>query len=140
MTLFLLQWRYCFTRVEPDTVLAACRMASWKPEAPPLKNVIEWLGAPGLDHLGAAQVCVIVLPLVWRHGPLIHQRENVTRALMQAILGRKHGRTTVISIKNNINDIFKLDVANIDLCEHIIDGVLRGETASGLILPNVSGQ
>ncbi len=31
-------------------------------------------------------------------------------------------------------------VANVDLCEQVIDGVLRGETASGLILPDASGQ
>lgn len=139
MTLFLLQWSYNFTRVEPDTILAACRRGSWEPESPPLRDVVKWLGAAELNHLGAAQVCVKVLPLVWMHGPLIHQRENVTRALIRAIRGRQDGRRTVISIRNNINDIFGLDVVNVDLCAHVIDGVLHEETVRGLILPDSSG-
>jgi hypothetical protein len=138
MTLFLLQWSYYFTRVEPGTVLAACRKASWDPEVPPLRDVITWLGATEVNPLGAMKVCGTVLPEVWKHGSFIHQRENVTRALMKALLGRKDGRLYVTAIKSKINDIFGLDLVNADLCERIIDGELRGETKTGLIVPDPS--
>lgn len=125
LTLFLLQWRYFFTRVEPDVVLTACRIASWSPEAPPLKQVIEWLGALELKDFGAMQVCARALPLVWKHGPEICQQESVTRALVRAILGRKDGRRTVNFIANDLTQIFAGDTANSDRCRLAISEVLR---------------
>jgi hypothetical protein len=139
LTLLLLQWNVSFTQVEPDVMLAACKRASWDPEKPPLKDVTKWLAIPELSHIGATQVCAKVLPLVWREGPLIQQRENVTRALLHAILERKGGRRTVVAIKNNLNVVFgHLDVTNVALCEKLIDRLLQRESPSGLILPDAS--
>ena len=85
VTIFLLQWNYNFTRLEPEIVVEACKRASWEPDAFPLKTVIKWFGAGELQYLAAINVCARSLPLVWRYGPLIHMRENVTRAFARAI-------------------------------------------------------
>jgi tetratricopeptide (TPR) repeat protein len=134
MTLFLSQWSYSFTRLDPETILVACRKASWDHEAPPLSNVIKWVGAPQLAHVGASQLCVALLPLIWKHGPLIHQRENVTRAFMRALARRQSGRPAVIAIRDSLDGIFGFDVANVDLCRDVVDGVLR-ERPEGISLP-----
>ena len=59
LTIFLLHWRYFFTRLEPEVVIAACRAASWNPDAPSVLRVIEWLKMPELIADGAALTHVI---------------------------------------------------------------------------------
>lgn len=127
LTLFLLQWRYFFTRVEPDVVLAACRTGSWDPNAPVLRRIAEWLSMPELMHLGAALVCAHSLRLVWKHASEIGQKEGVARALLRAVLGRQGGRHTVVSIVNNLDAIFEEDKVARGQCESVIRDVLRVE-------------
>jgi hypothetical protein len=131
LTLFLLHWRYFFTRVEPDVVLAACRIASWNPDDPVLVRVVEWLGMPELVHLGAAQVCAHSLRLIWKHGGEIGQKEGVARALLRAVLGRQGGRQTVVSIANNLDAIFEGDKVARGQCEPVIRDVLKVEAKPG---------
>jgi hypothetical protein len=129
LTLFLLQWRYFFTRVEPDVVLAACRTGSWDPDAPVLKRIAEWLSMPELMHLGAAQVCAHSLRLVWKQGSEVGQK--VARALLRAILGRQGGRHAVVSLANNLDAIFEGDKVARGQCESVIRDVLRVEAKPG---------
>jgi nucleoside phosphorylase/tetratricopeptide (TPR) repeat protein len=125
LTLFLLQWRYFFTRVEPDVVLAACRKALWDPTSPPLQQVIDWLCMPELIHIAAVQIAARSLPLVWKYGPEVGHREAVTRAIIKALLGRTNGRQSATAIANNIRQIFSEDTANAEMCKKVINDVLR---------------
>jgi hypothetical protein len=127
LTLFLLHWRYFFTRVEPEVVVAACRSGSWNPDDSTLLRVAEWLGMPELNHLGAAQVCALSLRLIWRERVEIRQKEVVVRVLLRAVLGRQGGRQTVISFANNLDAIFEGDRIARGQCASVIQDVLKVE-------------
>nr|WP_261361099.1 glycosyltransferase [Gemmata massiliana] len=126
-TLFLIAWRYFFTRLEPDVVIAACRDGSWNPDAPILKQVAEWLGQPELIHEGAIRMCILSLPLVWKHGPDVQQKQGVAKLLLQAIRLRKDGRRAISIIQSNLNAIFGGDKAACGECAPVIDEILQVE-------------
>ncbi len=125
LTLFLIQWRYFFTRLEPDAVLAACRAGAWNPDAPVIKRIAEWLSLPELLPVGAVQVCAQSLRLVWKHGDELGQKQKVARLIVQAIRGRKDGRQAVSFILNNLAAIFEGDKAAQRECETVIQEVLQ---------------
>lgn len=131
LSLFLLQWRYFFTRVEPDVVLTACRLASWTPDAPVLKRVAEWLAMPELNHLGAARVCALSLRLIWREGAEVSQKQGVASVLLGAILGRQDGRRMVVSIRNNLKEIMEGNTDARRQCDEAIEEVLRVKIGPG---------
>jgi nucleoside phosphorylase/tetratricopeptide (TPR) repeat protein len=109
LSIFLLQWRYFFTRLEPQIALAACRIASWDPNAPPLKNAIDWLSAPELMHVGAEQMGAEFLRLVSVHGPDIRRKASLYDAVIQALLKRPNGRFIVASMKKYFQLLFRFD-------------------------------
>jgi tetratricopeptide (TPR) repeat protein len=135
LTLFLIQWRYFFTRIDLEVILAACRRASWDHKSPPLAAVISWFGTPELQDEGAVVLCARALPLVWRHAGFVHRAEAVTRAVIEVLLTRKDGRRLVTAIRNSIDQVFGVDVLNAGLCKEFVERILRGESDHGLILP-----
>lgn len=135
LTIFQVQWQYFFTRIEPITVAEAGRLAGWDPDQQPLAAVIKWFGIPEVDGNGIATLCAGTLPIVWRHAPLAHQREAVTRALIEVVIGRKDGRQIVAALLSNINPIFGLDLIGAENCRRVLQGMDRGEKRNGLILP-----
>lgn len=126
-TLFLIQWRYFFTRIEPEIVLAACRDGSWDPDAAVLQSVAEWLGQPELVHEGAIRMCVLALPLVWEHGPDLKRKRGVAKLLLLAIRRRKEGRRAITFIQNNLGHIFKADRAARTECATVIAEIQQAE-------------
>lgn len=121
LTLFLLQWRYFFTRVEPEVVLAACRNGAWDVDAPVIKSVADWLNQPELLDIGAVEVCVKSLKLVWKHAPDVSQRRRVAKLLLQSVRRRKNGRGAINSILKNLEKIFEGDRAARNECDTIIN-------------------
>jgi hypothetical protein len=53
---------------------------------------------------------------------------------MRALARRQSGRPAVIAIRDSLDGIFGFDVANVDLCRDVVDGVLR-ERPEGISLP-----
>lgn len=127
LTLFLLHWRYFFTRIEPEVVLAACHTGSWNGDAPSLLRIIEWLGMPEITNYGAAAQCVLSLRLIWREGIEVKQKEDVARQLLRAIHRRPGGRQTLKIIARNLPAIFVTEVTASSQCGAIIRQVLDSE-------------
>lgn len=126
-TLFLIQWRYFFTRIEPATVLAACRNGSWNPDTPVLNAVAEWLAQPELIHEGAIRMCALSLPLVWQYGPDPQRKQGVAKLLLKALWRRKDGRRAVSFIQSNLTAIFGGDAAARTECDAAITEMLEEE-------------
>lgn len=131
LSLFLLLWRYFFTRVDPDVVLAACRLAAWDPEHPALKRIAEWLATPELIHIAAARICAFSLRLLWKQGEETARKQDVARALLRAILGRQGGRQAVVSLGKSLAAVFQGDMVARNECEPVIRDVLRVEPTPG---------
>ncbi len=131
LTLFLIQWRYYFTRMDPDIVIAACRAGAWNPDAPVLKQVAEWLSQPELIHEGAIRVCVLSLRLLWKEELESSQKQHVARLFLRAIYRRNDGKYTIASIRKNLSKIFACDFTAQSECELAIKGVLQVEVKSG---------
>ena len=132
-TLFLIQWHYFFTRLEPDVVLAACRDGAWSPDAPVLKLVAEWLGQPELIHEGAIRMCFLTLPLVWKHGPDLQKKQSVAKLFLQALRRRKEGRSAISIIQGNLTAVFGDDIASRGECGSVIDEMIQAERTPGEI-------
>jgi tetratricopeptide (TPR) repeat protein len=135
IALFLLQWRYFFTRIHPGVVVPAGSQAEWDAERQPLAALLRWLSAPELQEEGAITVGASMLPLIWRHAPLLHQRETVTRVLGLELLKREGGRDLVAGIIGAIDTLFKLDVIGGENCKRALQAVLDRRTPGGLFLP-----
>lgn len=133
LALFLLEWRYFFTRIEPEVVLAACRAASWDADAPVIKHVADWLNKPELLNNGAVQVCAQSLRLLWKHGPDLEHKQAVARLLLQAVRRRKDGRRAIAFILNNLGKIFEVDEAARSECASVIYEVQNAEMTPGEI-------
>lgn len=127
LTLFLLQWRYTFTRVEPGAALAACHVGAWDPDAPVLKQIADWLNQPYLLDESATRLCVQFLRIVWDRGPETAQKQNVSRLFLQAIRRRHDGRQAIKIILNNLGEIFRENQAARNECESVINQLLRAE-------------
>lgn len=135
ITLFLLQWGYFFTRVEPELVVVAGTQSGWNPSQPPLSSVLQWVGAPELQDQDAFLVAARMLPLVWRYAIFAHQQEAVTQALAQELLKRPQGRQMVAGIIAGIDDIFGVDVIGAGECKRTLQTALVRIKPSGLIIP-----
>jgi hypothetical protein len=131
--LFLLQWRYYFSRLEPEVVLAACRDASWDADAPGVKSVVDWLSLPELMDNGAMQVCIQSLKLVWKHGPDVKQKQQIAQRLLQAVRRRKDGRRVIDIILNNLGKLFEGDKAARSECQAVINDMQQAERTPGEI-------
>jgi hypothetical protein len=135
LALFLLQWRYFFTRIGPGVVVPAGNQAGWDAQRGPLAAVLRWLSAPELQEEGAIMVGAWMLPLIWRHAPLPHQREAVTRKLALELLKRQGGRDIVAGFVAAINTLFKIDAIGGENCKRALQAVLDRRTPGGLFLP-----
>jgi hypothetical protein len=135
LTLFLLQWRYFFTRVEPDLVVPAGDRANWDANQPPLASVLRWVSAPELQDQGAVVVSARMLPLLWRNAPFTHQREAVTRAIALELLKRAGGRQMLGGIISVIGELFSVDEIGGEGCKRTLQAILARKTAGGLIIP-----
>lgn len=138
-TLFLIQWRYFFTWIEPNTVLAACRDGSWNAGAPALKSVADWLGQPELIHQGAIRMCILSLPLIWRHGPDLIQKQGVAKLLLQAIRRRMDGRRAISIIQSNLTAVFAGDKSAQSQCDAAINAMLDAERTPEEIAASKAG-
>jgi hypothetical protein len=125
--LFLLQWRYYFTRLEPEVVLAACRDASWDADALGIKCAADWLNLPELMDDGAVQVCAQSLKLIWQHAPDVGKKQRIAKRLLQAVRRRKTGRQEITVILRNLGTIFVGDKAAQKECETAINDMLKAE-------------
>jgi hypothetical protein len=135
LSLFLLHWRYFFTRIEPGIIVPAGNQANWDPETPPLSAVLKWLSAPELQVEGAIKVGGMMLPLIWRHASLLTQRVAVTRMLALEILKRDGGRDIVLGLIAATNVLFKIDIIGGENCKQALQAVLQSRTPGGLLLP-----
>lgn len=131
ITMFLLHWRYFFTRLEPEVVIAACRKASWNPEDPSVLRIVDWLKMPELLPDGAVQMCAISLRLIWKEGIEVAQKQGVAKALLGAILARQDGRQAVAFIRGGLKEIMQGDHAARRQCEKVIEEILRVKIGPG---------
>jgi hypothetical protein len=135
LTLFLLEWRYFFTRIEPEVVVPAGNRAGWDPDQLPLASVLQWVQTPGLDEQSAFLVSARMLPLIWRNAPFTHQREAVTQALARELLKRPGGRRMIASIISVINELFPVDVFGGEGCKRSLQAALVRKPTTRLIIP-----
>lgn len=133
LTLFLLRWRYFFTIVDPEVVVAACRDGSWDVDAPVIKNVADWLNHPELMNLGAVNVCAQSLRLIWKHGPDVGHKQGVAKLFLKAVRRRKDGRQNLTVIQNILGTIFTGEKAARTECEAVINEVQKAERTPGEI-------
>jgi tetratricopeptide (TPR) repeat protein len=131
LTIFLLQWRYFFTRLEPEVVIAACRAASWNPNAPSVLRVVEWLKMPELIADGAVQMCAASLRLIWKEEVGAAQKQALAKALLGAILARQDGRQAVGFIRGGLKEIMQGDHAARRQCDEAAEEVLRVKVGPG---------
>jgi hypothetical protein len=126
-TLFLIQSRYFFTRIEPKIVIEACRVESWRVDAPSLKAIAEWLSQAELIHQDAIRWCLMALRLIWKHGPDSAKKVGVAKLLLHAIRKRKDGRGAVSGIQRILAKLFIGDMAALTECNAVIEAVLDAE-------------
>ncbi len=131
LTIFLLHWRYFFTRLEPEVVIAACRAATWNPDDPSILRIVEWLKMPELIPNGAVQICVASLRLIWKEEIEAAQKKGVAKALLGAILGRQNGREAVAWIRNHLKEIMQGDHTARRQCDEAAEEVLRVKVGPG---------
>lgn len=136
LTLFLLQWRYFFTRVEPEIIVRAGDNADWEVNLPSLACVLGWLSAPELQHRGAVFVAGRMLPLIWLNAPHTHQREAITRALALELFKRTGGRKMIADIIiPAIDQLFGMDLLGGQACKSFLQALLAKGKDIGLIIP-----
>jgi nucleoside phosphorylase/tetratricopeptide (TPR) repeat protein len=124
LTLFLIQWRYFFTRLEPEVILAGCRSVSWELDTPLLKQIAEWFKQPELIDQGAWGVCVNSLRLLWQENITSSQKQDVARLLLQAIRSRKNGAQFLWGILNAIELIFAHNQTSCRECKSVIQEMM----------------
>jgi hypothetical protein len=135
LTLFLLNWRYFFTLMEPGAALQACHEASWRPDVPPLAAVIAWFGASEIAVEGLLGVSAEIIRQIWTSSEFAHQREAVTRAIIQSVLRRADGLSVATALEQSCSAFFGIDIEKAMLCRGAIRAAIEGMGASGLILP-----
>lgn len=126
LTLFLLQWRYCFTRLYVPTILQAGKRTHWNPDAQPLKSVLDWFRQKEITGSSLLQLCAEILRQVTKVAPLIHQRENTIRALIHSILRRPDGEQLAREFREHCDDLFGIDVVNAEECKRWIRDAIEG--------------
>jgi tetratricopeptide (TPR) repeat protein len=136
LTLFLVTWRYFFTRVEGEHVLEACRRCRWDHKATPLAMVIAWFAAPEVIPRAVVRVLGQSIRLIWQHAVLPHQQEEVTHALIRSVLQRRDGRELVRILHELLGAIFPVEILAADRCRTIIRAALEGATEEGIIVPD----
>ena len=134
LDLWLISNRYYFTRIEPETVLAACRSARWEANQLPLEAAVEWFSLPDLMVEGVAQVAMGALRLIWDAGALAHQVDAVARALAKAILKRVDGREILVALRAALQQVFGVQALAIEAYHRILTQELSGVPATGLIV------
>lgn len=76
-----------------------------------------------------------MLALIWRHAPLAHQREAVTRALALELLKRNEGEQMIAGLLAGIDQLFRVDVLGGEGCKQTVQAIMARKSVDGLILP-----
>jgi hypothetical protein len=98
--------------------------------------VIAWFAAPEVIPRAVVRVLGQSIRLIWQHAVLPHQREEVTHALIRAVLQRRDGRELVRILHELLGAIFPVEILAADRCRTIIRAALEGTTEEGIIVPD----
>lgn len=124
ITIFLLQWRYFFTRLDHEIVIEVCRLALFDTNDLGLVRISQWFSKPELNQNGAVKVCVLSLRMIWREDVSIEQKKDVTKLIFDSIKNRQNGFSLLRQIKSILSKL-NSDEKIFNQCNDIIDEVLR---------------
>ncbi len=133
----LIGYGYQHTQCVPEALLRAAEQSGWNPDHRPLRDLLRWLGNGNIHEDGVLGVAVGGLRLVWRNAPLVHQREDVTRAIGRALAGRPEGRDMVRGIASVTKRLFPVEPHVAEQCRDVLLRSLEDPEAGGtrLIVP-----
>jgi hypothetical protein len=126
LTLFMLQWNYEYTRLDPVAVVEAGRRTYWEPSREPLASVVRLIGHPGTQAGSLFILCASVIQAIFRNAVMAHQQDNTVRAIIHALLRRPDGRVIAVEIARRTGEIFGIDFVRGQRCRQLILNVLRG--------------
>ena len=118
--------RYRHTRLTPDAILEAAKLASWDHYQWPFPAVAQWCGSRVINMVGIAQVSAHALPKLYAEAPTVDAARHLCKAMLEGVISLPEGKQILRAIKNNLHRLFDRDTDSYNNCHGLLAYLIKG--------------